>query len=231
MGQRLALLVGIDEAPPIPMQFGDPAKGDFRGYEVDVLESIAGKLGVGLRYRRALWSEIIAELAEGKLDLVCSAATVTAERARKVDFCMPHLTLTLALVGRPDEARGVGETDISNARVAVRQGTTAQAYVESMHCVPALVSESNKDIYRALAEGEVDIVVDDAPIALYFSGNDPRLRYVGPIPGTHGSYAVMVRKGNEILRGAFNAALAELEEAGELDDLRDRWFHSTQTNE
>ena len=36
----------------------------------------------------------------GRLDAVCSAATVTPERARTVDFCTPHLTLTLAVVMR-----------------------------------------------------------------------------------------------------------------------------------
>lgn len=44
-----------------------------------------------------------------------------------------------------------------------------------MRCVPTLVSESNNDLYRALAEREVDIVVDDAPIALHID----RARYFG----------------------------------------------------
>ena len=39
------LVVGLDVAPPIPMQQGRPEDGDFRGYEVDLLE-VAGRLGV-----------------------------------------------------------------------------------------------------------------------------------------------------------------------------------------
>jgi ABC-type amino acid transport substrate-binding protein len=33
------LRVGIDDAPPVPMQMGRPESGDFRGYEVDLQTS------------------------------------------------------------------------------------------------------------------------------------------------------------------------------------------------
>src|SRR4051812_16518275 len=93
-----ALLVGIDDAPPVPMQLGSPATGDFRGYEVSLLEELARRLGVALRYRRSYWSAIVGDLIAGRIDAICSAATVTPERARDVDFCTPHLALTLAVV-------------------------------------------------------------------------------------------------------------------------------------
>jgi ABC-type amino acid transport substrate-binding protein len=97
------LRVGIDDAPPVPVQMGAPESGDFRGFEVSLLEELAQHIGCTLQYRRALWSVIVAELSTGKLDLVCSAATVTAERAHQVDFCKPHLELAGAADGRADE--------------------------------------------------------------------------------------------------------------------------------
>jgi ABC-type amino acid transport substrate-binding protein len=87
------LLVGLDDAPPAPMQMGRPETGDFRGYEVDLLRDVARRLNVQLRFRRALWSALIRELASGALDIICSAATVTEDRRREVDFCRPHLAL------------------------------------------------------------------------------------------------------------------------------------------
>jgi ABC-type amino acid transport substrate-binding protein len=44
--------VGIDDAPPAPMQLGNPGTGDFRGYWVDLLEEIGRRVGFGLRCRR-----------------------------------------------------------------------------------------------------------------------------------------------------------------------------------
>jgi extracellular solute-binding protein (family 3) len=92
--------VGIDDAPPAPMQLGNPDTGDFRGYEVDLLQEIGQRTGFELSFRRALWSVIVRELVAGDIDLVCSAATVTKEREREVDFCFPHLSLALAVVKR-----------------------------------------------------------------------------------------------------------------------------------
>ena len=83
-------MVGLDDAPPIPMQIGTPEKGNFRGYEAALLEEVAHRLGVQLRYRRAYWSVIVDELVAGDIDVICSAATVTEDRCRQADFCEPH---------------------------------------------------------------------------------------------------------------------------------------------
>jgi len=145
---RHELLVGIDDAPPVPMQLGSPEAGDFRGYEVDLLEELACRLGVTPRYRRAYWSVIVGDLVAGRIDAVCSAATVTAERAREVDFCTPHLTLTLAVVTRAGDPAG---THLAGRRVGVRAGTTAEAYARTHGAPePAARSESNDEIYAAL---------------------------------------------------------------------------------
>jgi ABC-type amino acid transport substrate-binding protein len=85
--------VGIDDAPPAPMQLGNPDTGDFRGYEVDLLAEIGRRVGFELSFRRALWSVIVRELMAGDVDLVCSAATVTMEREREVDFLLPSSEL------------------------------------------------------------------------------------------------------------------------------------------
>ena len=40
--------VGIDDAPPVPMQLGNPETGDFRGYELDLLGEIGDPCGARL---------------------------------------------------------------------------------------------------------------------------------------------------------------------------------------
>ena len=109
------------------MQMGIPEKGDFRGYEVDLLEEVRRRLGFRLSFRRALWSVIVSELIAGDVDLVCSAATATKERQREVDFCIPHLKLALAVVKRDGIAV---DTAIKGLRLGVRRGTTAEVYAK-----------------------------------------------------------------------------------------------------
>jgi glutamine transport system substrate-binding protein len=214
--------VGIDDAPPAPMQLGNPDTDDFRGYEVDLLEEVGRRVGFRLSFRRALWSVIVRELMAGDVDLVCSAATVTKEREREVDFCIPHLRLALAVVKRDGIT---GDTAIRGLRLGVRRGTTAEAYAKQHGAPePAQISESNEKLYASLAAGELDAVIDDSPIAMYFSQFVAGLRFAGVLQGTEGAYAIMVRKGNNKLRAEINRALGDMENDGTQQRLFSRWF-------
>lgn len=221
MANRI-LRVGIDDAPPAPMQLGNPDTGNFRGYEVDLLEEFSRRVGSRLYFRRALWSVIVRELMAGDVDLVCSAATITEERAREVDFCTPHLRLALAVVKRDGVT---GDTVIEGLRLGVRRGTTAEAYAKQHGALEsARVSESNEYLYASLAAGDIDVVIDDSPIAKYFSQSVRGLQFTGLLPGTEGAYAIMVRKGNDRLRAEIDGALREMNNDGTRQKLLSRWF-------
>jgi glutamine transport system substrate-binding protein len=214
--------VGIDDAPPAPMQLGSPDTGDFHGYEVDLLEEIARRVGFRLSFRRALWSVIVRELMAGDVDLVCSAATVTKEREREVDFCTPHLRLALAVVKR---AGIKGGTAIRGLQLGVRRGTTAEAYARQHGDLePVQISESNEKLYAALAAGELDAIIDDSPIAKYFSQCVAGLQFGGVLQGTEAAYGIMVRKGNNKLRAEINRALGDMEKDRTQQAFFSRWF-------
>lgn len=159
--------VAIDEAPPIPMQIGSPERDDFTGYEVELLKMVGVQLGCKLQYHRAFWSVITEKLSAGHIDLICSAAAITTEREKSADFCTPHLELRLALVGRQNDE----QVDLRFDRIGCRRGTTAESYFLSTtgkEC-PALLSESNEELYSALSRRELEGVIDDSPIAMHFS--------------------------------------------------------------
>jgi polar amino acid transport system substrate-binding protein len=221
------LQVGIDDAPPVPMQLGSPETGDFRGYEVDLLNEIGRRVGFELRFRRALWSVIIRELVAGEIDMVCSAATVTSEREREVDFCSPYLDVTLAVVKRAGTVSG---TSLNGLRIGVRRRTTAEAHVERQATAePVRISESNDELYALLAAGSVDAIVDDSPIAKWFSRSVPGLKFAGALPGTKAAYAIMVRKGNHGLQAKINRALEEIANDGTRRALVLKWFDGDST--
>jgi ABC-type amino acid transport substrate-binding protein len=189
-GSRPELVVGIDRAQPIPMQMGSPETGDLRGFEVELLNAIADDLGRNIVYRTEDWSVLMARLSAGDLDIICSAATVSAERSEQVAFCTPHLKISLALVNR---LNGHLVPFLREARIGVRQGTTAERYAERNYTSSELsmISESNEELYLALAHGQLDAVIDDSPIALHFSQTIEGLEYRGPLDGTDGEYAIM----------------------------------------
>ena len=217
-----ALRIGIDDAPPVPMQMGDPVSGTFRGYEVDLLKLVADRLDCTNEFRRAWWSLITEELVSGKLDMVCSAATVTELRKNEVSFCEPHLWIKLALVVRQNTADLPGR---ESPRFGVRRSTTAEEFLRmTLGHEPVMQSESNDELYQALSKGHIDAVIDDSPIARHFADSIGGLHYSGAYEGTSAGYAIMLAKNNDALRQELNAILLSLEAEGALLALRQRWF-------
>ncbi len=216
------LTVGIDDSPPPPLEMGEPGTSGFHGYEVDLLEAVAERLGLSLAYRRAVWSTILAELAEGEIDVICTAATHTPERAREFDYGRPYLATALSVVvGAGDEARE--PADVRGRPFAVRTGTTAEEEIRA-HLDPAAVQtfEYNAETYDALATLPGGAVVDDRPIAHHFAA-ERDLKVLGDLPGTESHYAMVFAKDSP-LRVPVDAELAALEREGRLDEWRQKWL-------
>jgi ABC-type amino acid transport substrate-binding protein len=79
---------------------------------------------------------------------------------------------------------------------------------------------------------EVDAVVDDSPIAKWFSRSVRGLQFAGVLPGTQAAYAIMVSKGNRGLQAEINRALDEIANDGTRRSLLLKWFDdgSTEVN-
>ena len=221
------LLVGVDHAPPVPLCFGLPGTPDFRGFEVDLLHDLAARLGVMLRFTSALWSTILAKLQAGGIDLICTAATITDERRRSVDFSDPYFESDLAVVTRLDHP--IAEpSQIARRRVGVRVATVAEDFVRR-RCPPENIEtfDLNVHIYEALSQARVDAVVDDRPIASHFARSTTALSLGPRLPGTGFQYGIVLAKGNDRLRLAVNGALAGMRRDGSLAQLNRLWFEES----
>ncbi len=217
------LIVGIDDSPPPPMELGEPGEADFRGYEVDILEAVAERLGVTLRYRRAVWSQIIDELKRGAIDVICTAATYTPERADELDYGRSYLEMALAAVVRDgDEVAGIGT--LRGRDFAVRSATTAEEHIrEQLEPSAVHTFEYNAETYDALLDGRADVVVDDSPIAGWFASERDDLRLVGDLPGTGSHYAMVFAKDSP-LRAPVDAEIERLDADGALAEWRRAWL-------
>jgi ABC-type amino acid transport substrate-binding protein len=217
------LRVGIDDSPPPPMELGEPGEDDFRGYEVDILEAVAKRLGLELRYRRAVWSQIIEELQGGLIDVICTAATYTPERASALDYGRPYLDMALAFVVRADDPAERPDA-VRGRRFAVRSATTAERHIlERLEPAAVQTFEYNAETYDALLDGRADAVVDDSPIAAWFVAERDGLRLLGELPGTASQYAMVFAKDSP-LRAPLDAELERLENEGRLAEWRRHWF-------
>src|SRR5437660_11783206 len=65
-----------------PFNFKDPKTGQLTGFEVDVANLIAAKLGVKPEFTTTEWSGILAGLVAGKYDVILNQVGITDERKK-----------------------------------------------------------------------------------------------------------------------------------------------------
>lgn len=223
------MVVGLDLAPPPPLQFGPPGTPEFHGLEVDLLTAVAAAMECELVYEVERWSALLDRLAGGRVDLLCTAATVTAERARTLAFGLGYLSMSLVLTA-PAHADIRGTGDLARTRVAVRAATVAEDWARARLPAAELVRfDLNTDAYEALRHGGVDALIDDEPIARWFVSATPGLRIVTVIPDTAAEYAMVFARENVGLRVSVDAVLRCMIQTGELEALRSKWLGSLNT--
>lgn len=215
------LLVGTD-APYPPFEIGTPESGNFSGFDKDLMDAIAAKLGLKPTYQNSDFDTIFRDLASGQFDIVAAAATITPQREKVVDFSQPYYEAEQALVVTSDS--DIASTDdLSGKIVGAQQGTTGQDYANTQTDAGEVRGFSKgADAIAAVATGQVDAAIVDQPFAADAVEKQGGIEIAQTIP-TGEVYGLPVAPGNPLL-GDVNKALDELIADGTMNDLYQRYF-------
>jgi ABC-type amino acid transport substrate-binding protein len=216
------LKAGLDFAAPIPLHT-DLSSEKFEGFEVDLMKEIEKALNLTIEYKVAYWKDIISELMNGEIDIICSAATVTEERKKHVAFSRPYLHFHLALVCNKSNILSTDE--LKDKKIGVRVSTEAEDYLKNAFPGKELyLFDTNDEQYEKLSSREIDALVDDSPIAYGFTSNNPSIMIAETIDGTLSSYAMIIQKENVELQNRISTVISKLEQSGFLEDRKQFWF-------
>lgn len=216
------LRVGLDFAAPVPLHT-DPSKGIFEGFEVDLMSRIADGLGLELQHSISYWKDILDDLQNKKIDLICSAATKTAGREKEFLFSQSYLDFHLCLVCRNNNLLHI--SNLENKKVGVRTSTEAEKYLKEKYPGKSFeYFDTNEDIYDQLATAKIDALVDDSPIAFGFKERFPVLEIAELLPDTLSQYAIMMNKESTDLKARIDGVISHLRNNGFLTEARQKWF-------
>ena len=89
--QTKVIQVGTDPTWP-PYQIRDNATNEIVGFEVDLANACAAKLGLTIQWNDVAFDNIILSVQNGQLDMGVSGFSVTPDRLDQVSFTLPHST-------------------------------------------------------------------------------------------------------------------------------------------
>lgn len=219
------LIVGSDTTYP-PMEFVDEQTREIKGFDIDLVQEI-GKL-INAEFQVETYPNfdtIFAALAQGQFDAVVSSVSVTEERKKIIDFSDPYLSIGQAIATQKDNTTIQSVDDLKNvAVVGVQGGTTGEEAVRKAGVPEDKIRRYDTiDLaFQDLANGAIDAVVADGPPVARYTEQFDNLKVVGE-PFTTEDYAIALQQGNDELKNAINAALAELKRNGTLQQLMEKW--------
>ena len=214
------LTVGSDIPYP-PFEQGK--EGNYTGFDIELLEAVGKAIGRDVEFQDTSFDTIFLDLARGNFDVVASAATITDEREKTVDFTNPYyLSEQAILVKEGGDIDSVEQ--LAGATIGVQQGTTGQEFVEEQGEADALRKyPQGPDAVSALENGTVEAVVIDIPVAENAVEASEGLEISAAIP-TEEEYGFAVAQGETELLEELNEGLKEVIEDGAYAQIYEKWF-------
>ncbi|MBI2082282.1 MAG: ABC transporter permease subunit [Deltaproteobacteria bacterium] len=217
------LLWGADREGGAPFIFPDPKDPDrLLGFEVEIVEAITKELGVGQRQFQDDWDNLIPALQKGDFDLSLDGIEITPEREGEVLFSRPFYVYTEQIVVRREEEKIQKFEDLKGKRVGTLSASAAMMMLGQLGGVNIRVYKGQVEPYTDLALGRLDAVFLDLPIAEYYAGPNPKLKFVGD-PVGEGFYGIAMRKGEEELKKEIDRILEKLLHNGKLQKIYEKW--------
>lgn len=221
---RKTLIVGMELAYP-PFEMTD-TKGQPAGVSVDLAKALGEALGMQVRIENMAFDGLIPSLKTGKIDLIISSMTATAERAQSIDFSDPYLQTGLCLlVGKNSPVQGISDLDRVGMAVAVKKGTTGHSYAaRQLKHARVLVLDKEAAAVLEVVQGKADAFIYDQMSTYSNWQRNPQTTRAILKPFQHESWAVGIRKGNDQLKTRINVFLKEYRAAGGFEKLGDTWL-------
>ena len=142
---------------------------------------------------------------------------------------MSYFTATITTALTVQQLRGDinGPEDLPGRKVGTTTGSTAAGFLKTAKVEPVEFTRI-EEAFTALDNKQLDAVVFDAPVLLYYTANkgSSKARVVGPLLRKE-SYGILFPQGSA-LRKPVNEALLKLRENGTYDALYAKWFATTQ---
>jgi polar amino acid transport system substrate-binding protein len=229
---RISIIRFLTETDYPPFDFAGP-DGAPAGFNVDLARMICEEIKVACTIQQRRYDTLIASLNSNNGDAVIASIAETPEIRKRVDFSDPYYRTPARFVSRRDYPNDdIRPEALEGKKIAVVAGTAHEAYLKALFTEAELHPYPSEDAARfALKKGDVDLLFGDGiSLAFWLNGTDSgnccefrggpytESRYFGEGVG------IAVKRGNDVLRQAFNWALFRLWEKGRFTDLWLRYF-------
>ena len=223
----LTVGMNLQFKPEMYLSNGKPA-----GYDVDLLNKLAAKLGVKLQIENLDFNGLIPGLQAKKFDLVSVGLTPNPQREQVVDFTRSYVPYSsvLAVKQNDNSPAQIGTFNKKGVTITALQGSSDQTVAQSAFPNANVVglSDQNATLLEVQTGRAQGAVLENYILAQYEKANPNEVKQAAlakPLSLSYGAWAV--QKGDTALKSELNAFLCSAQNDGTLAALYKQNFGAT----
>jgi len=214
--------IGIFEDFPPFASLGSDMK--IQGYDVDMANKLAEKLGVKAELVGITGQNRIPFLTEGKVDLLLSIG-YSDERAQVIDFTKPYAPYYIAVMG-PKDIDVKTAADLAGKSIAVNRGTLEDTEVTKVAPADANIQRFSDyaGVISAFLSGQSQLMVVGNDVGATILAKNPAIEPIEKFVLLTSPSNMAVKKGETALGKKIDEILAGMKQDGSLNDMAVKWL-------
>lgn len=198
--------------------------GDFIGFDIDLANYVADELGYELEITDMNFDGLVGALQNNRVDIVLAGMSADEDRSKNVDFSTAYNHSGEMFVTLKDSEITSLE-DIEGKTVGVQLGTIQQEGAKKIqedidHEIKAV--DTGSILIQELISNRIDVAYMDKAVATGYIEEQDLAGFDDPTTSSPGM-AIAFPKGSELV-DKVNEVLAQAEESGYLQELKDEWL-------
>lgn len=217
------LRYGADLEGGLPYMFEDWRNpGRLTGFEVEVIEAVAKEIGRRPVMVQNDWDKLIPGLSRDLYDMATEGQEITPEHEEAVLFSVPYYVTGLQLCVRRNEFLVNTIEDCKGRVVGTLKESSAFYLLNGLGGVDIRAYPTEVNGFDDLANGRLNAVLFDAPVALFYGGPRPEVKFIKP-EISRIAYGFAFSKDKKELLDQVNTVLMKMRQNGELRKILERW--------
>ncbi|MDP2086644.1 MAG: ABC transporter substrate-binding protein [Gemmobacter sp.] len=220
--QAEKLVVGAYPANP-PWEFKNE-QSQFEGFEVDMVNEIAARMGREVEISDLGFQALFAATASGRIDLAISTISITNERLQSQSFTQGYYDADLSLISTTGGVKSLA--DMKGQPIGAIASSTGDAWIQANTAAYGFgelrTYPDQQGLLLDVKAGRIAGAIGDVTGFIFAIKQMPDLAIAEVIP-TGDRYGIMLTKGSPLLEQV-NAAITAMKADGTMATIYERWL-------
>ncbi len=224
LNKKGKLYYASDENAP-PFSFQDKNTGIYKGFVIDYSSALSFDLNIDIEFVPMVWKEAVNSVMSNEADMI--ELYKSKEREKFLSFTESIYTLRAIAVTRCENQDITNIDDLSGHKIAIQAGDYANEFIKNnFNEVEIVYTTDYLHALKLLLNKEVDVIVGDEPILIYFMGDlgvEDKIQIINE-PLYELDMRFGVNKSNSELLNILNKGILRLKKTDFALKIQQKWF-------